>query len=124
MNSIGSSFEPDASGTAPKQLPYLPNLKLNDGNEIPFVSSYEHEFVAQIIRPKTSYHKLTPTYDSWLMDLELPDLKRPVKVASTRRLLRSPRKPSISATVTLMVLKVSFRRSRQQVHVLTMPSLS
>ncbi|UNI20042.1 2-dehydropantolactone reductase [Purpureocillium takamizusanense] len=37
MNSIGSSFQPDASGTAPKQGPFLPTLKLNDGNEIPLV---------------------------------------------------------------------------------------
>jgi len=39
MNSIGSSFQPDASGTAPKQGPFLPTLKLNDGNEIPLVSN-------------------------------------------------------------------------------------
>lgn len=38
MNSIGSTFEPDASGASPKQLPYIPSLKLNDGNEIPMVT--------------------------------------------------------------------------------------
>jgi len=39
MNSIGAAYKPDASGAAaPKQLPYLPNLKLNDGKEIPLVS--------------------------------------------------------------------------------------
>lgn len=37
MNSIGSTFEPDASGTPPKQMPYIPNLKLNDGNQIPML---------------------------------------------------------------------------------------
>jgi diketogulonate reductase-like aldo/keto reductase len=37
MNSIGSTFEPDASGTPPKQLPYIPNIKMNDGNEIPML---------------------------------------------------------------------------------------
>ncbi|KAF6820009.1 NADPH-dependent alpha-keto amide [Colletotrichum sojae] len=35
MNSILSTFKPDASGTPPKQVPYIPWLKLNDGNEIP-----------------------------------------------------------------------------------------
>ncbi|CAM1503916.1 Fc.00g015070.m01.CDS01 [Cosmosporella sp. VM-42] len=38
MNSIGSTFEPDASGTPPKQQPFLPKLKLNDGNEIPLLA--------------------------------------------------------------------------------------
>lgn len=38
MNSIGASFKPDATGADPKQSDYLPNLTLNDGNEIPFVS--------------------------------------------------------------------------------------
>lgn len=37
MNSMGSTFEPDASGVPPKQLPYVPRLKLRDGNEIPMV---------------------------------------------------------------------------------------
>lgn len=37
MNSIGSTFQPDASGTPPKQGPFLPTLKLNDGHEIPLV---------------------------------------------------------------------------------------
>ncbi|KAI0970939.1 aldo/keto reductase [Xylaria arbuscula] len=35
MHSITASFRPDASGTGPKQLDYIPNLKLNDGHEIP-----------------------------------------------------------------------------------------
>ncbi|KJZ80371.1 hypothetical protein HIM_00221 [Hirsutella minnesotensis 3608] len=35
MNSIGSTFNPDASGSAPKQTDDIPTLKLNDGNEIP-----------------------------------------------------------------------------------------
>ena len=38
MNSITSAFKPDASGEAPKQVPYIPALQLNDGNEIPMVS--------------------------------------------------------------------------------------
>lgn len=38
MHSIASAFKPDASGYSPKQVPYLPSLKLNDGNEIPMVS--------------------------------------------------------------------------------------
>lgn len=38
MHSIASAFKPDASGYSPKQVPYLPLLKLNDGNEIPMVS--------------------------------------------------------------------------------------
>lgn len=33
-----SAFKPDASGAAPKQMDYIPHLKLNDGNEIPLVS--------------------------------------------------------------------------------------
>ncbi|GAB1313045.1 Alpha-keto ester reductase [Madurella fahalii] len=37
MNSETSGFKPDASGTAPKQLEYIPNLKLSDGNEIPML---------------------------------------------------------------------------------------
>lgn len=37
MNSAASVFQPDASGAAPKQLDYLPKLKLSDGNEIPFL---------------------------------------------------------------------------------------
>lgn len=39
MNSVEASFKPDATGVDPKQLGYLPNLKLNDGHEIPMVSS-------------------------------------------------------------------------------------
>ncbi|KAL2759678.1 hypothetical protein ACRALDRAFT_1060317 [Sodiomyces alcalophilus JCM 7366] len=38
MNSMGATYQPDASGTPPKQLPYIPNLKLNDGNEIPMIA--------------------------------------------------------------------------------------
>lgn len=38
MNSAEASFTPDATGADPKQLGYLPNLKLNDGHEIPIVS--------------------------------------------------------------------------------------
>ncbi|KAI1427546.1 aldo/keto reductase [Xylaria sp. FL1777] len=37
MHSITASFKPDASGTGPKQLGYIPNLKLNDGHEIPLL---------------------------------------------------------------------------------------
>ncbi|KAK7948760.1 uncharacterized protein PG986_009646 [Apiospora aurea] len=37
MNSMTSAFKPDATGNAPKQLDYMPNLKLNDGNEIPLL---------------------------------------------------------------------------------------
>jgi hypothetical protein len=39
MNSIGSADKPDAAGNEPKQLDFLPNLKLNDGHEIPMVRS-------------------------------------------------------------------------------------
>ncbi|KAI4600348.1 hypothetical protein KJ359_000702 [Pestalotiopsis sp. 9143b] len=35
MNSIPSSFQPDASGAGPKQGSHIPSLKLNDGNQIP-----------------------------------------------------------------------------------------
>ncbi|KAJ8119304.1 hypothetical protein O1611_g10636 [Lasiodiplodia mahajangana] len=35
MHSIAASFKPDSSGESPKQLGYIPNLKLNDGYEIP-----------------------------------------------------------------------------------------
>lgn len=38
MNSAGASFKPDATGADPKQLEYIPHLKLNDGEEIPMVS--------------------------------------------------------------------------------------
>ena len=38
MNSAESSFKPDAAGADPKQLGYIPHLKLNDGEEIPMVS--------------------------------------------------------------------------------------
>ncbi|KAK4237650.1 NADP-dependent oxidoreductase domain-containing protein [Achaetomium macrosporum] len=37
MNSDASEYKPDASGTAPKQLDYIPHLKLSDGNEIPML---------------------------------------------------------------------------------------
>ncbi len=38
MNSVPGTFKPAASGDdAPKQLHYLPPLKLSDGNEIPLV---------------------------------------------------------------------------------------
>jgi hypothetical protein len=37
MNSLTSAFKPTADGETPKQSPYLPMLKLNDGNEIPLV---------------------------------------------------------------------------------------
>lgn len=43
MNSIASSYEPDASGKTPKQLEYIPNLKLSDGNEIPMVGTHFHQ---------------------------------------------------------------------------------
>ncbi|KAI1843056.1 hypothetical protein JX266_010745 [Neoarthrinium moseri] len=38
MHSVAGHFKPDASGAAPKQMEYLPHLKLNDGNEIPMLS--------------------------------------------------------------------------------------
>lgn len=38
MNSIESSFKPDATGQAPKQMEYIPYLKLNDGHEIPMLA--------------------------------------------------------------------------------------
>ena len=38
MHSIGATFQPDASGTAPKQIAYLPSLALNDGNHIPLLA--------------------------------------------------------------------------------------
>jgi len=37
MNSILSTFTPDASGTPPKQVDYIPWLTLNDGNKIPML---------------------------------------------------------------------------------------
>ncbi|KAK8086506.1 NADPH-dependent conjugated polyketone reductase C1 [Apiospora phragmitis] len=37
MNAITSAFKPDASGTGPKQMDYIPHLKLNDGNDIPLL---------------------------------------------------------------------------------------
>lgn len=37
MNSIGSTFNPDASGTAPKQTENLPSLTMRDGKTIPMV---------------------------------------------------------------------------------------
>lgn len=39
MNSIEASYKPDATGQAPKQMQFIPYLKLNDGHEIPMVSS-------------------------------------------------------------------------------------
>lgn len=41
MNSAEASFKPDAAGADPKQLGYIPHLKLNDGEEIPMVSPTE-----------------------------------------------------------------------------------
>ncbi|GKT46970.1 NAD/NADP-dependent indole-3-acetaldehyde reductase [Colletotrichum spaethianum] len=38
MNSILSTFKPDASGTPPKQMDYIPWLTLNDGNQIPMLA--------------------------------------------------------------------------------------
>ncbi|KAI1121781.1 aldo/keto reductase [Nemania abortiva] len=38
MHSIAASFKPDSSGTSPKQLDYIPSLKLNDGYEIPMLA--------------------------------------------------------------------------------------
>ncbi|KAI1873541.1 hypothetical protein JX265_005163 [Neoarthrinium moseri] len=38
MHSVAGHFKPNASGAAPKQMEYLPHLKLNDGNEIPMLS--------------------------------------------------------------------------------------
>ncbi|KAK1998360.1 aldo/keto reductase [Colletotrichum falcatum] len=37
MNSILSTFTPDASGTPPKQVDYIPWLTLNDDNKIPML---------------------------------------------------------------------------------------
>lgn len=39
MTSTTSDSQADASGAVPKQLGYLSNLKLADGNEIPMVSA-------------------------------------------------------------------------------------
>ncbi|KZL82144.1 aldo keto reductase [Colletotrichum incanum] len=38
MNSILSTYKPDASGTPPKQVDYIPWLTLNDGNQIPMLA--------------------------------------------------------------------------------------
>ncbi|KAI0125012.1 aldehyde reductase 1 [Xylariales sp. AK1849] len=38
MHSIAAAFKPDATGTPPKQMEYIPHLKLNDGNEIPMLA--------------------------------------------------------------------------------------
>ncbi|KAI0865321.1 aldo/keto reductase [Xylaria cubensis] len=37
MHSMAASFKPDSSGTGPKQLEYMPRLKLDDGHEIPML---------------------------------------------------------------------------------------
>ncbi|KAK3946312.1 NADPH-dependent conjugated polyketone reductase C1 [Diplogelasinospora grovesii] len=37
MHSITAAFKPDASGAPPKQLEYIPSLKLSDGHEIPML---------------------------------------------------------------------------------------
>ncbi len=37
MNSITADYVPKPAGSDPKQLDYLPSLKLADGNEIPMV---------------------------------------------------------------------------------------
>ncbi|AEO61775.1 hypothetical protein MYCTH_2141012 [Thermothelomyces thermophilus ATCC 42464] len=37
MSSATAEFQVHASGTAPKQVDYIPHLKLNDGNEIPML---------------------------------------------------------------------------------------
>ena len=37
MNSITADYVPEPTGSDPKQLGYLPSLKLSDGNEIPMV---------------------------------------------------------------------------------------
>ncbi|KAK6068373.1 aldo/keto reductase [Seiridium cupressi] len=73
MNSIPSSFTPNASGEAPKQAGYIPLLKLNDGNQIPmfayglgtanFKASPSSDKDEQIIRStvmaiKNGYHHL------------------------------------------------------------------
>ncbi|KAI1341903.1 aldehyde reductase 1 [Xylariaceae sp. FL0016] len=38
MHSMASAFKPDASGVTPKQMDYIPHLKMNDGNEIPMLA--------------------------------------------------------------------------------------
>ncbi|KAI0161258.1 Aldo/keto reductase [Xylariaceae sp. FL1272] len=38
MNSVQSAWKPNASGVAPKQMDYIPRLKLNDGHEIPMLA--------------------------------------------------------------------------------------
>ncbi|RYC53878.1 hypothetical protein CHU98_g12330 [Xylaria longipes] len=37
MHSMAAAFKPDASGTGPKQMEYIPRLKLDDGYEIPML---------------------------------------------------------------------------------------
>ncbi|KAK7920583.1 NAD/NADP-dependent indole-3-acetaldehyde reductase, partial [Apiospora marii] len=37
MNSMTSAFKPDTSGSGPKQMDYIPHLRLNDGNDIPLL---------------------------------------------------------------------------------------
>lgn len=51
MNSVQASYKPDASGADPKQLEYLPNLKLNDGHEIPIVRQ-------PVVRPTMRVYQL------------------------------------------------------------------
>ncbi|KAI0020467.1 aldo/keto reductase [Xylariomycetidae sp. FL0641] len=38
MHSMTGVFKPDASGAAPKQMEYIPRMKLNDGNEMPMLA--------------------------------------------------------------------------------------
>jgi len=72
MNSIApSSFEPDTSGKGPKQMEYVPSLKLADGHEIPMIgyglgtanfkkgSSFEQKVVDDTVMAiKTGYYHL------------------------------------------------------------------
>lgn len=52
MNSITAEWQPDASGTSPKQVPYIPTLKLNDGHEIPFVRLHSRPGLPVLALPR------------------------------------------------------------------------
>lgn len=56
MNSATSTSAPDASGEPPKQLEYIPNLKLSDGNEIPMVCGFSPYPLSPLTYPYIHRH--------------------------------------------------------------------
>ncbi|KUI62388.1 NADPH-dependent conjugated polyketone reductase C2 [Cytospora mali] len=103
MNSIESSYKPDATGQAPKQMEYIPYLKLNDGHEIPManrLTTIDKKIIADTVMAiKSGYFHLDGA-DGYSNEAELG---RAIKEAGVPReklyVVTKASKPSADKTI-------------------------